>query len=64
MISKAYKEYENWTEKDMIYAVGLVEKNNLKHLCMVYGLDYCADNSIYERIKNTIKTGIEKIFLT
>lgn len=61
MISKACKECEDWIEKDMIYAVGIVEKNNLKHLCMVYGLDYCADNNIYERIKNTIKTGVENI---
>ena len=61
MISKACKEAEKWTEKDMIYVVGVVEKNNLKHLCMVYGLDYCADISIYERIKSTIKYGIENI---
>ena len=42
MISKACKNAENWIQKDMIYAVGVVNKRNnkLKHLCMVYGLDY------------------------
>ncbi len=61
MISKACKECENWQEKDVIYTIGIIEKNNLKHLCMVYGLDYCADNSIYEKIKSTIKDGVKNI---
>lgn len=61
MISKSCKECEDWVEKDIIYTVGVVEKNNLRHLCMVYGLDYCADNSLYEKIKTTIKKGIENI---
>lgn len=64
MINKGCKEAENgqWTEKDMIYAVGVVDKNNnLKHFCMVYGLDYCADDEIYSKIKTTIKDGVESI---
>ncbi len=39
----------------MIYVVGIVKSNLLKHLCMVYSRDYCASNEIYERIKSTIK---------
>lgn len=63
MISKACKEAEDWIEKDIIYAVGIVDKknNNLKHLCMVYGKDYCASDECYSRIKNTIKNGVEEI---
>ena len=63
MISAACKSAEDWTEKDMIYAVGVVDKtnNNLKHLSMVYGLDYCASEECYSRIKKTIKDGVEAI---
>ncbi len=61
MISSACRTAEAWTEKDMIYAVGVVKNNNLKHLAMVYGLDYCASEECYSRIKNTIKDGVEAI---
>lgn len=61
MISHACKTAETWNEKDMIYVVGIVQKNQLKHLCMVYGLDYCASVETYERIRNTIKEGIQAI---
>lgn len=61
MISSACKNAENWTEKDIIYAVGVLKQNCLKHLCMVYGLDYCASDECYSRIKNMIKIGVEAI---
>ena len=61
MLSQACKSAEVWTEKDIIYAVGVVKNNNLKRLCMVYGLDYCASEDCYERIRSTIKTGVESI---
>lgn len=62
MIAQACKQAEkNWVEKDIIYCVGMVQNQKLKHLCMVYGLDYCANEECYLRIKNTIKNGIESI---
>ena len=61
MISNACRDAEQWTEKDMIYAVGVVEKNILKSLCFVYGTDYCASDEVYSRIKSTIKNGVEAI---
>ena len=61
MISNACREAETWSEKDIIYVIGVVQKNKLKHLSMVYGLDYCASSETYERIKSTIKNGIETI---
>lgn len=61
MISAACRDAEVWAEKDMIYAVGVVNGNNLKHLAMVYGLDYCANDECYSRIKRTIKNGVESI---
>lgn len=64
MINKNCKEIDggNWREKDVIYVVGVVSKgNNLAHLCMVYGSDYCASDRTYSTIKETIKTGVESI---
>lgn len=52
MISEACRVAENWTEKDMLYVVGIVQRNILKHLVMVYGLDYCASESCYSRLKS------------
>lgn len=61
MIKKACRTCENWTVKDMIYAVGVVDDNNIKSLALVYGDDYCAEKSVYEQIKSVIKTGVESI---
>lgn len=63
MISTACREAEQWSEKDMIYVVGVVEKNKniLKSLCFVYRTDYCASDEVYSRIKSTIKNGVEAI---
>lgn len=54
---------ENWTVKDMLYIIGNVPKNtnSLKSLWFVYGDCFCADKEVYERIKDTISTGIATI---
>ena len=62
MLSSACKDAECWSEKDMIYAVGIVKNGNrLRQLAMVYGLDYCASEECYSRIRTTIKDGVEAI---
>ncbi len=61
MISNACKNCEEWAERDMIYAVGVLNDDNLKSLALVYGIDYCAEENTYKQIKNTIKTGVESI---
>lgn len=61
MIKKSCRTCEDWTVKDMIYAVGVVDDNNIKSLALVYGDDYCAEKSVYEQIKSVIKTGVESI---
>ena len=61
MITSACRNCEEWTEKDIIYAVGHTNDNTLCSLWLVYGDCYAADNEIYERIKNTISSGIEGI---
>lgn len=61
MIKKSCRICEKWAVKDMIYAVGVVDNNNLKSLAMVYGDDYCAERDVYEQIKQVIKDGVENI---
>ncbi len=53
---------ENWVQKDILYIVGVVPKNQTLHsLFMVYGEDYCASPNTYERIRQAISTGIQTI---
>ncbi len=59
LLSNACRDAENWNEKDMIYSVGVVEGNKVKHLCMIYGKDYCASEECYEKMRELIKQGIE-----
>ncbi|WP_323591892.1 NgoPII family restriction endonuclease [Aliarcobacter butzleri] len=64
MITTACRNCEpNWTVKDMLYVIGNVPKdtNSLKSLWFVYGDCFCADKEVYERIKDTISTGITTI---
>ena len=61
MISQACKTAERWNCKDIMYVIGFVQSNKLKQLSIVYGMDYCADESCYLRIKNTIKESVESI---
>ncbi|MBR1646012.1 MAG: NgoPII family restriction endonuclease [Selenomonadaceae bacterium] len=61
LISEACRTAEDWTEKDMLYIVGVVNGNKLKHLCMIYGADYCASDTCYDKIRQLIKTGVETI---
>lgn len=61
LITEACRKCENWIEKDIIYVVGVVNGMNLSSLCMVYGEDYAADNSVYEKIKEIIVDGVNNI---
>ena len=61
LISNACREAEDWAEKEIIYAVGVVRSNRLKHLCMIYGRDYCASEECYDKIRQKIKDGVESI---
>lgn len=61
MITEACRHCEEWAEKDLIYAVGVVNDNHLSALCLVYGEDYAASASIYQRIKKVITDGIHSL---
>jgi len=61
MITTACRTCEQWKEKDILYAVGVVNGNNLTRLFFVYGIDYAASAEIYERIKSVISSGVNTI---
>ena len=62
MITAACRDAENgWTEKDLLYIVGTVQKKKLRSLFMVYGADYAATEETYLKIKKKIKEGVESI---
>lgn len=61
MISEACRNAESWNEKDIVYVVGYVNGGKLKAISMVYGMDYCANESCYLRLKRAIKQGVEEI---
>lgn len=52
---------EDWKQRDIIYIVGNVSTNNLKHLWIVYGDCYAASKTSYERIKDKISSGVTSI---
>ena len=55
------EELGNWTKKDMIYAIGNIQADNLLSLFMVYGNCFCADKKVYQQIRDKIKSGVEMI---
>lgn len=61
MITSICRNCEQWNVKDIIYIVGNTKDTHLKELWFVYGDCYAADKEIYERIKNTIITGLHSI---
>lgn len=60
-ISDGCRNCENWTKRDIIYAVGFVDGLKLKHLWFVYGNCYAAEREVYARVSNTISHGIRQI---
>ena len=61
MITTACRNCEQWSEKDILYTVGVVNGNHLTKLFFVYGVDYAASAEIYERIKSVISLGVNTI---
>jgi hypothetical protein len=61
MITKACRECEEWTEKDLLYIVGVTKNDILKSLWFVYGDCYAASSEIYERIRTKISSGLREL---
>ncbi|CAG1021593.1 hypothetical protein DOJK_01099 [Patescibacteria group bacterium] len=61
MITNACRTAENWTEKDLLYVVGVIKDSKLKKLWFVYGDCYAANKEVYERISNKISQGLNEL---
>jgi len=61
LINRECRICEDWTEKDIIYAVGNVVREQLKFLWMVYGDCYAANQDVYLNLKSRIAEGISEI---
>ena len=62
-INNFCRDCEKWEEKDIVYAVGTIDKktNDIESLWMVYGDCYCANKETYNRIKEKISNGVNDI---
>lgn len=62
-ISNTCRKCEDWQERDMLYVVGVVDKDKkeLHDIFFIYGDLYCDSHEIYENAENTIKDGLKAI---
>lgn len=61
-ISQQCRECEQWTEKDIFYAIGHVENETiLKHLWIIQGKCYAANRETYTRLSDTISESLMTI---
>lgn len=61
MITSDCRSCEPWKEKDIVYVIGVFQKERLKLLWIIYGSCYAAKSEYYTRIKNKISSGINEI---
>lgn len=60
-VATGAKTAENWTEKDIVYAIGSVPGQDLKRLWLIYGDCYAASKEVYDRLSNAIATGVRQL---
>ncbi len=61
MITEECRRCEDWTEKDILYSIGVVKNDTLKSLWFIYGDCYAAKKDIYEKIKAKISSGLQEL---
>ena len=61
MINSNCKNCEIWDKKDLIYAVGNISSSNIGVLSFIYGDCYCASKEHYDKVKDAMSEGIEKL---
>jgi hypothetical protein len=58
-VASGAKAAEQWTERDIVYAIGTVDENELKRLWLIYGDCYAASKQTYEKLITAITNGIK-----
>ncbi|MFH1997823.1 MAG: NgoPII family restriction endonuclease [Patescibacteria group bacterium] len=61
MITTACRNCEDWWEKDLVYVIGISKDDKLKTLWIVYGNCYSANKEVYERVRDKISKGVNKL---
>ena len=61
MITTACKTAEDWQQKDMLYAVGIMNGEKLQSLAFVYGEDYFAEKMVYTTLEQSMFTDINEV---
>jgi len=62
-ISDTCRNCEEWTEKDIIYAIGYIpqKSKSVKALAFIYGIDYCANEGRYKFYENAARNVLRGI---
>lgn len=60
-VATGAKIAENWTEKDIVYAIGSIPVQDLKRLWLIYGDCYAASKDVYDRLSSAIATGVRQL---
>lgn len=61
MITADCRTCEDWKEKDLLYVIGVVKEEKLISLWFVYGDCYAASKETYERIRDTVSSGLREL---
>lgn len=61
MITSDCRGCEEWSKKDLLYAVGSISGNKVKSIWFIYGNCYAASREVYEKIKNSISEGVNSL---
>jgi hypothetical protein len=60
-VATGAKAAESWLEKDIVYAIGSVPRQDLKRLWLIYGDCYAASKEVYDRLSNAISVGVRQL---
>lgn len=61
LLTNACRQCERWSEKDIIYTVGVVRDKKISLLWFIYGDCYMAESKVYKNVRNKIIKGIQTI---
>ena len=61
LVTDECRRAESWREKDVVYVVGALKRRQLIHLCMIYGVDYCAGEKHYSGLNYELKNLLSNI---
>ncbi len=61
LLTIAAKQCEVWTDKEMVYSIGVVKDMELKRLWFAYGDCFCADEKRYLTIRDTVVSALRQI---